>query len=334
MSSDDGIPGAESLLPRVLGFGQCSLDYLVAAEDYPPPDSKTVCHDLVVAGGGPVATALVALARWGLGGEFWGVVGDDAFGERIQAELVAEGVGTRGLLVREGEASQFSFVVRDPAGGRTIFCRRPTGAPPRREELPSSLPPGTRLLLTDGLWAEPGIALAEEARERGIPLVVDAGTLREGWQELAQRAAVFVTSRAFSEALSGPGGEEETCRRLEEMGVRWAGVTLGGAGSLARCEGEWIRTPTYPVEVVDSTGCGDLFHAGLCLGWIQGRGARESFRLASWVAARGATRVGGRAGIPDLGEDPGSDSPDPDVLRSPHRGPGGRGSPPPGAGGV
>jgi sugar/nucleoside kinase (ribokinase family) len=60
-------------------------------ETYPPPDGKFEFTDMVIQGGGPVATALVALSRWGISCTFTGVVGDDQFGTFIKASLDEEG---------------------------------------------------------------------------------------------------------------------------------------------------------------------------------------------------------------------------------------------------
>ena len=97
----------------VFGLGQCSLDYLGQIDEYPPPDSKRVVHTLITEGGGPVATALVALSRWGLGCAFAGAVGDDRFGAEIRQALDKEGIDTRGLLTRENTESQFSFITAE-----------------------------------------------------------------------------------------------------------------------------------------------------------------------------------------------------------------------------
>ena len=55
---------------QVFGLGQCSLDCLGKIEAFPPPDVKCEFSDRVIQGGGPVATALVALSRWGLSCSF------------------------------------------------------------------------------------------------------------------------------------------------------------------------------------------------------------------------------------------------------------------------
>jgi sulfofructose kinase len=76
-----GVPIPESRSQiDVFGLGQCCLDHLGQVEEYPPPDAKCEVSDLVIQGGGPAATALVALASWGMSCAIAGVVGDDRFG--------------------------------------------------------------------------------------------------------------------------------------------------------------------------------------------------------------------------------------------------------------
>ncbi|HYR03428.1 MAG TPA: PfkB family carbohydrate kinase, partial [Syntrophobacteria bacterium] len=95
----------------VYGLGQCALDYIGTVDAYPKPDVKCEMSDLVIQGGGPVATALVALARWGVSCVFAGVIGDDLFGRMIRASLDEEGVDTSQILVRERAGSQFAFAL-------------------------------------------------------------------------------------------------------------------------------------------------------------------------------------------------------------------------------
>jgi|GEM_PF-5756289 len=80
---------------EVYALGQCPLDYLGKIDAYPSPDTKCEFSNLVVQGGGPAATALVALARWGLSCAFAGVLGDDLFGNTAKAFL--SGIWGRGI---------------------------------------------------------------------------------------------------------------------------------------------------------------------------------------------------------------------------------------------
>ncbi|HEC98828.1 MAG TPA: sugar kinase [Proteobacteria bacterium] len=291
----------EDLTPdiQVFGLGQCCLDYIGKVDAYPPPDVKCEFSDMVIQGGGPVATALVALARWGVSCTFAGVVGDDLFGSSIKASLDVEGIDTGGILVRKGFASQFAFIVAEPGvGRRTIFWRRPTGPPPNPEEIDYSLIRKAKVLHTDGLFIEASLAACRAAKEAGVQVVLDAGSLREGMLDLARLSDYFLASETFAKALIGADKPLEACYRLAGFGPRVAGVTLGPKGYVALAEGAIIERPAYPVEAVDTTGCGDVFHAGFIYGLIQGWDAYNSLDLASWAAAMVSLKPGGRAGIP------------------------------------
>ena len=214
--------------PEVFGIGQCALDYLGRIASWPPPDVKCEFSDLTVQGGGPVATALVALSRWGVSCAFAGVTGDDAYGEEILRSLVREGVDTGAVLVRPGGASQFAFIAAEAGSGRrTIFWRRPTGLPPAPGEIDLAPLGKARVFLTDGLFPEASIAAAREARKVGATVVVDAGSLREGMIELAGLSDAFLASEAFAGAIAAGAAPLEVCRLLAGLGPTVTGVTLG-----------------------------------------------------------------------------------------------------------
>jgi ribokinase len=284
---------------RVFGLGQCSLDYLVQVPDYPPPDAKCEFQTLEAQGGGPVATALVALSRWGVSTSLAGVIGDDDFGRRIRASLEEEQIELSGLRVREGSASQFAFVVAEPGRGtRTVFWRRPTGRPLDPDEIDTERLRRSEILYTDGLMIEAALAAARLASSAGIRVVVDAGTLRDGMLELALLSDAFVVSEKFAQQLTGGDDPEAACRELAALGPRLVGVTLGARGYVALEGGQVIRGVAHPVHAIDTTGCGDVFHAGIAFGLLEGWETRKCLDFAAWAASRVATRPGGRAGIP------------------------------------
>ncbi|MBE9580383.1 MAG: sugar kinase [Proteobacteria bacterium] len=288
---------------EVYGLGQCPLDYLGKIEAYPSPDTKCEFSNLVIEGGGPAATALVALARWDLSCAFAGVLGDDLFGSMIRTFLDEEDIDTGGILVRDGSESQFAFIVAEPGvGRRTIFWRRPTGPPLKPEELDFNIISQARVVLTDGLFVEASIAACKAAKDAGVPVVVDAGTLRQGILDIVPFSDYFVVSENFAKSLIGNDKPVDACYKLAELGPRVTGVTLGARGYVALVEGQVIERPAYPVEAVDTTGCGDAFHAGLCYGVVKGWDVKKSLDLGAWAAAMVSLKLGGRAGIPSLKE--------------------------------
>ncbi|MFC1813793.1 carbohydrate kinase family protein [Thermodesulfobacteriota bacterium] len=288
---------------HVYGLGQCCLDYIGKVDAYPSPDTKCEFSGMVVQGGGPVATALVALARWGVSCAFAGILGDDLFGPTIRASLDDEGIDTKGILVRKGFDSQFAFVVAEPGSGmRTIFWKRPSGLPPDPEELDFRIIRNARVFHTDGIFTEASLAGCRAARKAGVRVVVDAGSLREGMLDIARVSDYFLASETFARNLVGGDNPLAACFKLAELGPRVVVVTLGSKGYIALDMGRIIERPAYPVEAVDTTGCGDVFHAGFIYGLLEDWSIDKCLDFAAWAAARVSLKLGGRAGIPLFSE--------------------------------
>jgi ribokinase len=151
---------------------------------------------------------------------------------------------------------------------------------------------------TDGVFKEASIAAAAAAREAEIPVVVDAGSLREGMLDLAHESDYFLASEPFSKALMGKEAPREACYRLADLGPRVTAVTLGARGYVALAEGELIERAAYGVDAVDTTGCGDVFHGGFIYGVLHNWSAERSLDLGAWTAAQASLKLGGREGIP------------------------------------
>lgn len=289
--------------PFIFGIGQCSLDYLGRIADYPPPDVKCEFSGLVVQGGGPVATALVALSRWGMRCAIAGVIGDDTLGQSIENSLREEGIDTANLVVRRNSASQFAFIAVEPkAGRRTIFWQRPTGAPLHPEEVSEDKIRKAAILHTDGLLIDASLQACRIARQAGVPVVVDAGTLRDGMLDLVALSDYFIASETFAHQLTNNGCPLDACAMLLEHGPRLAAVTLGAAGYVARWKNAEISKPAYPVAAMDTTGCGDVFHAGFIFGLVSRWDYEMCLDFAAWAAAQVSLQMGGRKGIPSLKE--------------------------------
>lgn len=285
-------------------MGQCSLDVIGKIEDYPQPDAKCEFTGMVIQGGGPVASALVALSRWGMPCAFCGVTGDDLFGGMIRDALQIERINIENLALRTGSSSQFAFIAAEPARSRrTIFWQRPGGAPLAPEEVDSRLITGAKMLHTDGLFIEAALHCARIARRNGVPVSVDAGSLREGMLELARLSDYFIASESFARQLLGRDGDPEAaCREIARLGPRVSGVTLGAKGYVW-CEGGAVmRRPAYLVKAVDTTGCGDVFHAGFIFGILKGLVTERSLDIGAWAASRVSLALGGRSAIPSREE--------------------------------
>lgn len=287
----------------VVGIGQCCWDVLALVAQYPEVDEKEEIRQLTEQGGGPVATALVALTRLGIPCRFHGVIGDDRYAPLIRDSLTREGVDCSGLITREGTSSQVAWIViEEGSGRRTIFWQRPSGAPLRPDELPARFLEGAALLHLDGLMPEVSRHALAAARRMGIPVMVDAGRMRPGMRELAARCDYLVAAERFLFDLGWDGTPGGFRRLAPTLGAPVVTVTRGARGSLTWSGGELLEVPAFSVPVVDTTGAGDLFHGGYLYGVIRGWELARSVTFASAVAALGCGAVGGRAAIPTLAE--------------------------------
>jgi len=284
----------------VAGLGQCSWDTLFFVDTYPPVDAKQEIAGVIEQGGGPVATALVALAQMGVRTRFMGLSGDDAAGDSIKESLESGGVDASGLVQRKGHTSQLAFIAVERATARrTIFWQRPTGGTMSPDELAHGSLEGASLLMLDGLMPEASISLARKAREFGIPVLLDAGRVRDGMLELASLSDHVVGSEVFGRDMGmDPEKPREFSARALEAFPQGLTITLGRRGCVHYGPDGCHEVPAYEVEPVDTTGAGDVFHAGYAYGVLKGFDIQRTLRFASAAAALSTLGLGGRAALP------------------------------------
>jgi ribokinase len=291
---------------KVTGIGQCSFDNLFIVDTFPLPDTKKEILQFETAGGGPVATALVSLARLGVSCSFHGITGDDEEGEKIRRSLGDEKIDVSGLITRAEARSQIAFIcIEKGSGRRTIFWKRPSGQPLRPEELPDDFLADVDFLLLDGLMHDVSIHAARKAKAEKVPVMLDAGRVREGMIELAELCDYIVCSEEFAREYAGSEKKFDPRDALLEMrgfGARAVTITLGERGSVTLCGDKVYQTPAFKVDVVDTTGAGDVFHGGYIYGLLQKWDIEDVVRFASAFAALKCRKPGGRAGIPSLQE--------------------------------
>lgn len=287
----------------VTGIGQCSWDYLAVIDSYPDADTKKEITVWEEQGGGPVATALIALSRLGVRCRFYGITGSDPEGEKIRESLISEGIDISGLKKRDNASSQKAFIaIEGGSGKRTIFWKRPSGEELRPKELGGDFLKGAGFLLLDGLMKEVSLFAAEKAYSMGIPSMLDAGKMRDGMIDIARLCNYVVASEEFARGIGWDGNPEVLGRDINNLGFKVTTVTLGSMGSISFINEDIIHVPAFPVDVVDTTGAGDVFHGGYIYGLLRGWDIRDTVRFASAMAALKCRAVGGRTAIPSLTE--------------------------------
>lgn len=286
----------------VLGLGHVVVDHLAWLSAYPAVDSKcNILHSRIQVGG-PVPTALVLLARWGMPARFLGVVGDDPDGLRIIADLQREGIVPAPLLRRPGMQTGFAHVwVETETGRRTVASFRPE-RPVRPDEISPTLFEDVRLLHLDGWPGETAVRAATLAKAKGIPVSLDAGSVRPGMEQLLPLVNVLTAPERFACDFCQTRDVEYAARMLLSSGPGTVYLTRDAAGARAWSRSDptgWTQ-PALAITAVDTNGAGDTFAGAVLYGTLNGWTIPRTLQAACLAAGLKCTRSGNRDALPDL----------------------------------
>lgn len=290
---------------EVLGIGNCTLDHFGIVERFLDPGMKVQMSKFSVQGGGAAATAAVVLARWGVETAFIGKVGDDLRGQQIEATLAEEGIDTSGLVHEDEAVSQFSFIsLESSSGQRQMMFTEGTVSDIAAEEVDRSDLDGAELLLVDGLEPEAQLELMRGAQERGVPVILDASDMEPSRSDMIELSDYVMASERFASRFTGVGELDHICESLLELGPKTVAITLGDEGVVGAQEGddELVRERSYGVEVVDTTGAGDIFAGAFTYGVLEDWPLDRTIRVANITAGLSCGGIGARGAIPSFTE--------------------------------
>ncbi|MCI0515535.1 PfkB family carbohydrate kinase [candidate division KSB1 bacterium] len=284
-----------------VGQGICAVDFLCLLPYYPALDEKLVLQNFSKQGGGPVPTALVTLARLGVKTAFLGKVGADTEGAFIIDDLRQEGVDTAAMTVEPPMHTPCAFIWIDShSGKRTVVLNRTQTSDLTLTTQHHQMISRSKILLIDGWEVDTALQSARWARQAGLKIVADFGSVRPRMPALLAAVDYPVVSEKFVSQFWGKLDAARATQNLMQTGAQVGVVTCGVHG----CFGS-DRTGTYfqsafQVPVVDTTGAGDVFHGAFIYGLLQHWDLPQILRFASAVAALKCCSLGGRAGIPNL----------------------------------
>ncbi|MBV7405882.1 sugar kinase [Enterobacter sp. ENT03] len=284
---------------RIVCVGITVMDRIYNVEALPTEGGKYVAHHYREVGGGPAATAAVAAAKLGAQVDFIGRTGDDATGDKLLAELESLGVNTRFCRRVKNASSSQSAVLVDAQGERIIINYPGPDLPPDADWLDALDFSQWDVVLADVRWHDGAKRAFTLAKKAGVMTVLDADVTPQGIGDL-----VALCDHA---AFSAPGlrrfsGHEDPLEGLYYAKALTNGqvyVTCGAQGCYWFDGADFRHQPGFRVNVVDTTGAGDVFHGALAFSLAQQQPINDAVRFASGVAALKCTRPGGRDGIPD-----------------------------------
>lgn len=287
----------QSLKVDLVGVGLNATDTLIPLTTYPARGSKVEYRGATVMPGGQVATAMVACQTWGLCTRYVGKLGDDR-AARLHREAFAR-VGVEAKLIEvAGADSPQSLILVDDGGERTVLCRRDERLVLKPEDLQREWIVNARALHVDGYDTAAATLAAGWAHVAGIPVIADLDELYPGVEELIENVDYLIVSRDFPCRLMAENNLESALRRMQlRFGCRLTAATLGEDGVLAWDGKQLHHCASFRVPVIDTTGAGDIFHAGFIYGLLQGWSLDRQLEFACAAAAMNCMGAGARGGI-------------------------------------
>lgn len=272
----------------IVGFGGATLDHIHGISHWPGIDETSYIKGSRSKPGGMVLSALFAAAKLGATAAFKGALGDDDEGRLMLSLMEERGVDGSGCFILEGESTPFSQVMVDPEGHRNIFHCRGVRNRDHHDALSFPRLEDADFLLLDGSWIENALIWADEARRRGIPILLDLSPnnrhrLRD---ELIHLCDYPVLPEMLAQKISG---QDEPAAQAESLSMRYGRrmiVTAGERGVFWHDEREGGRhLPAFKVKAVDTNGAGDSFHGALAFALREGMELEPALRTAMAVAA-------------------------------------------------
>lgn len=284
-----------------IGFGICAADYLCIVPKYPQLDEKTETVEFSYHGGGPVATALVTMARLGFNTSFIGKIGKDTDGEFILQQFYDDGVDTSGIIVSKNMQTNKAFIwIDQKSGKRSIVLNGKNYKPVSENEISFAHIKSTKYLLIDGRDTDSVFYAIKWAKKNGAQIVLDAGSPREKMNELLKLVDYPVVSQSFCHKYFNTKNYRDAVQQLISFGAKAAVVTCGEKGCYGADKAGSYYQPAFQVPVVDTTGAGDVFHGAFIAGLLRNWQLPDILKFSSAVAAIKCTQIGGRKGIPNM----------------------------------
>lgn len=285
----------------ILGFGAVAVDDLVYVDHYPSPDSKIPIRAYQRQGGGLAGTALVAAARLGARVAYCGAFGTDELSKFTLEEFSREGVGNCHILKVNDAKPIHSIIIVDKSTGQRVVMHTNSGlsAPPL-DYVTKHLIKTAKFVFIDHTVMQ--VALKVTRIARNIKIITIADIERDDDNNIIELLSLIdhlIIGITIAKKLTGLNNPLDILHALSNKNQVVCIVTNGANGCYYKKMDEPVEHfPAFCVPVVDTTGCGDVFHGGYMAAMTYGFPIEKSIQFATAVAGIKASHAGGRSGIP------------------------------------
>jgi sulfofructose kinase len=290
---------------RILCIGMPVRDLTFGVQAVPGRGQKFNADRFSQICGGNALNAAIGISRLGGHASLTGPIGDAAetSSQYIFDDLAKEGIDTTHLVHMPGLVTPISGIMMDPSGERTIISFRDPAL------WNVKLPDADKLLkhcdaiLIESRCASFATSLCHEARQRGIPVVVDVDSTISQREGLLTASSHLIFSDEALQSTAGIADDAKALKKIATLTSSFLAVTRGPKGTLWLDEQQALQeTAAFPVHTVDTLGAGDIFHGAFALEFAGGATIPAALRFASAAAALKCTRYGGAFACPQRAE--------------------------------
>jgi sugar/nucleoside kinase (ribokinase family) len=290
----------------VIGLGASTIDILTRVERFPARREVQQALSTVIQGGGPVATAMVAVARLGGSAAMIDSIGDDWAGRLVLQDFQNEGVEIENIEVHRGQTTAISNILVSAEDGARAIMFQPSSAPaPLLSEAQKIAIQSARLLHITGRHWDACMQAIDLAKRQNVRVSFDGGAdrFKPEMKTLVPRTDICIVARDFAEKYTGETEPLMSARSLLAEGPEIVAVTDGINGSWVCTKESCLHQPAFLFpNTVDTTGCGDSYHGAFLIALVKGFTVEKSAIIASAVSGMNTQHLGGRAGIPRFDE--------------------------------
>lgn len=290
--------------PEIIGLGLATLDVLFRLEDMPTWETGGSFVEFGMDGGGPVGTGVSASSKLGARVGFIGLHGTDWAGELKVRSLEDAGLDISRMKPREGPERNVILVCVNSESGERVFSwqKDAHNNPLRIDEIDKEYITSADYLHLDGTHPEAAAQAAIWMREAGKTVMLDGsktnGPISETMRNLVPLVDVLICGSRFSYHLTGKEDIFEAGEEVLKLGPRIFVQTEGEKGSYTVTSDEQFHVPAFDIDVVDTTGAGDVFHGAYLFGLLKGWDLKTITLFSTAVSALKCTKLGGRRSIP------------------------------------
>lgn len=257
------------------------------------------------AAGGSAANTVVGIKQFGGSASFIGKVGMDRNGELYRESMTGIGVQFAPVFNKE-ESTGSCVVLVTPDGERTMQTNLAASATLVPEDIDLSTLILSKTIYVEGyLYSSPSAQAAatlamQMARDNHIRVALtlsDPGIVTNFMEPLRNAVENF-TDILFcndheAQIFSGSGNRTEQLKILGQH-VKQVFMTCGADGAMVYDDGQIYDLPGYSVEVIDTTGAGDIFAAGVLFGLSKNMSIQDSTQIGLFASAKIVTQRGPR----------------------------------------